>query len=305
MLGRTNTGSGGVGGALTVTAPAGVTVEVSKDGKTKRKTSNAEGLAVFKGLATGTWTLTITDGSKTNTKPVEITADYSTVIAFFSATIKVTYPSGSACTCTDGNTMLSAPDTSGVWTCVVPNTGTWTVSCTDGSDSASKSVKITTEGQSSSLELSYRLYLYNAGDKCTNITGGWSASATNITGSNTTGTLTATNVTGGVKLTQGTAGGGGLYSTTNKISTKGYTKLKFSGTIYNKTANPIKIAVMSSKSSSGVVASKTFTKLGSSAVTYSDTDVLTLPTDGGSYYIGIAISSTDDKYITMKQLYFE
>ncbi len=155
MLGRTNTGGGGVGGVLTVTAPAGVVVEVSKDGKTKRKTSNAEGIAVFKGLATGTWQLTITDGQQTSTKSVAITADYSAVIAFFAATINITYPAGSTCTCTDGTTTMTAPDTSGTWACIVPNTGTWTVTITDGNRTKSSSVSITADGQGKSLTLSY------------------------------------------------------------------------------------------------------------------------------------------------------
>lgn len=73
---------GGSGGTLTVTAPANVTVTVSKDGKTKTKNSGTSGVVVFKGLASGTWTLTITDGSQTSSKPVVVTADYSTVIAF-------------------------------------------------------------------------------------------------------------------------------------------------------------------------------------------------------------------------------
>lgn len=163
MIGRTNTGGGGVGGVLTVTAPAGVTVSVSKDGKVKTKTSNAEGLAVFKGLETGTWTLTITNGVQTSTKPVVITADYNTVIAFFSATINITYPAGSTCTCSDGSTIFTAPDTSGTWACIVPNAGTWTVSCTDGSNSKSEDVSITADGQSTSVSLHYVLYLYNNG----------------------------------------------------------------------------------------------------------------------------------------------
>lgn len=82
MIGRTNTGGGGVGGVLTVTAPAGVAVEVSKDGKTKRKTASADGLAVFKGLASGTWTITITDGVQTATKSVEVTTAYNAFISF-------------------------------------------------------------------------------------------------------------------------------------------------------------------------------------------------------------------------------
>lgn len=151
---------GGSGGTLTVTAPANVTVTVSKDGKTKTKNSGTSGVVVFKGLASGTWTLKITDGSQTSSKPVAITADYSTVIAFFAATINITYPAGSACTCSDGTTTLSAPDTSGTWACIVPNTGTWTASCTNGEDSTSKAVAITADGQTEIVVLSYTLVLY-------------------------------------------------------------------------------------------------------------------------------------------------
>lgn len=161
-IGKTNVGggSGGSGGTLTVTAPVNVTVTVSKDGKTKTKNSGASGVVVFKGLASGTWTLKITDGSQTSSKPVVVTADYSTVIAFFAATINVTYPSGSTCTATDGTTALTAPDTSGTWACVVPNVGTWTVAATDGNDSTNKSVSITADGQTENVVLSYTLVLY-------------------------------------------------------------------------------------------------------------------------------------------------
>ena len=152
--------SGGAGGTLTVTAPANVTVTVSKDGKTKTKNSGTSGVVVFKGLATGTWTVKITDGSQTSSKPVVITADYSTVIAFFAATINITYPAGSTCTCSDGTTTLSAPDTSGTWACIVPNAGSWTVTATDGNDSTNKSVSITADGQTENVVLSYTLVLY-------------------------------------------------------------------------------------------------------------------------------------------------
>ena len=183
MIGRVNTGGGGSGGTLTVTAPANVTVTVSKDGKTKTKNSGTSGVVVFKGLASGTWTLTITDGSQTSSKPVVVTADYSTVIAFFAATINITYPAGSTCTCSDGTTTLSAPDTSGTWACIVPNAGAWTVSSTNGTESDSQIVSITTDGQSKSIELSYNLrYLYKDGDKCDSATGGWVALANSANG---------------------------------------------------------------------------------------------------------------------------
>ncbi|WP_308275286.1 hypothetical protein [Prevotella sp.] len=173
MIGRVNTGGGGTGGTLTVTAPANVTVTVSKDGKTKTKNSGTSGVVVFKGLASGTWTLTITDGAQTSSKPVVVTADYSTVIAFFTATINITYPAGSTCTCSDGTTTLSAPDTSGTWACIVPNAGTWTVTSTSGAETDSKAVTITTDGQSTSVELSYALFLFKPNAPSDIIAGEW------------------------------------------------------------------------------------------------------------------------------------
>lgn len=173
MIGRVNTGGGGSGGVLTVTAPANVTVTVSKDGKTKTKNSGTSGVVVFKGLASGTWTLTITDGSQTSSKPVVVTADYSTVIAFFAATINITYPAGSTCTCTDGTTTISAPDTSGTWACIVPNAGTWTVTSTSGTETDSKAVTITTDGQSTSVELRYALFLFKPNAPSDIIAGEW------------------------------------------------------------------------------------------------------------------------------------
>lgn len=164
---------GGSGGTLTVTAPANVTVTVSKDGKTKTKNSGTSGVVVFKGLASGTWTVTITGDGKTAQKNVVITTDYSTVIAFFAATINITYPAGSTCTCSDGTTTLSAPDTSGTWACIVPNAGTWTVTSTSGAETDSKTVTITTDGQSISVELSYALFLFKPNAPSDIIAGEW------------------------------------------------------------------------------------------------------------------------------------
>ena len=75
-------GGSGAGGTLTVTAPAGVTVTVSKDGKTKTKVAGSDGIVVFKGLAAGSWTVTITDGSQTAQKVAAINTDYALVISF-------------------------------------------------------------------------------------------------------------------------------------------------------------------------------------------------------------------------------
>ena len=160
--------SGGTGATLTVTAPAGCTVTISRDGKAKTKTAGADGLAVFKGLSSGDWLLSITDGTQTAQKTVTITADYTTAITFFAATIHVTYPAGSTCTATDGVTTLTAPDTSGTWDCVVPNNGDWVVSLDNG---FSEVVSITEDGQ---IETINKWYLYKSGNEYTKATGGWS-----------------------------------------------------------------------------------------------------------------------------------
>lgn len=75
-------GGGGAGASLTVNAPAGCTVTVNKDGKTKTKVAGADGVAVFEGLATGTWTVTITDGTDTATDTVNLVADYTKEMSF-------------------------------------------------------------------------------------------------------------------------------------------------------------------------------------------------------------------------------
>ena len=170
MIFNVTGGGGGAGGALTVTAPANVMVTVSKDGKTKTKNSGTSGVVVFRGLETGTWTITIANGTDTATKTVEIKADYSTQITFFSATINVTYPAGLACTATDGSTTLNAPDTSGTWACVVPNAGTWTVTLDNGLYST---VTITNSGEKHTVD---KWDLYNAGNEYPTATGGWSGS---------------------------------------------------------------------------------------------------------------------------------
>ena len=86
----------------------------------------------------------------------------------------VTYPAGSICTCISGSRTLRARDRSGRALFNAP-LGTWTVSCTDGSSTASQEVSITAEGQSESVELSYALVLFDkdAGIDRTDLTGGF------------------------------------------------------------------------------------------------------------------------------------
>lgn len=228
--------SGGAGGTLTVTAPANVTVTVSKDG-TKTKNSGTSGVVVFKGLASGTWTVTITGDGKTAQKNVVVTTDYSTVIAFFAATINITYPAGSTCTCSDGTTTISAPDTSGTWTCIVPNAGTWTVAATDGVENTSESVSITTDGQIAAIELSYLLWLYKSGNTYNAVTGGWSVSKHPSTGGSFDGVLTlnADSMLLSTEVWGGSVGYANAF-TNNSIDLTGVNTLKFKITGIGNTA---------------------------------------------------------------------
>lgn len=146
------------------------------------------------------------------------------------AFIIVAYPVGSTCTATDGTTTLTAPDTSGSWVCKVPNAGTWTITSTDGTDTATAQVIISAEGQSESVELLYRLYLYNRGDQCTSITGGWS---------NNHGGGSGVNInTDNIEIYQiATSGRGASVYSTNQINFTDYSTIHFLFT--NSAAGPI------------------------------------------------------------------
>lgn len=163
------TGGGGSGGTLVVTAPVGVTVTATNAvlGKTRERVTDANGIATFKGLATGTWSLTMTDGSTTTTPvTVEINADYEVTLAFFSATIIVTIPPNSRCEVSNGGTTFKYTNSTASdleWRVSVPNTGSWYVYCTNESDEAEMYVDINYEGQTEIAPMSYGLYLFKEG----------------------------------------------------------------------------------------------------------------------------------------------
>ena len=164
-------GGGGSGATLVVSSPANVSVTVSKGDKSYTKNSGSLGSSTFKGLATGTWTVTISGNGQTATKTIGITADYAITIAFFSASIIITYPATSTCVVTNSGGQTVASDTNTgsstkTWTATVNTTGTYTVTATatDGSGkSKSTTVNITTDGQRKSVTLRYELYIFKAG----------------------------------------------------------------------------------------------------------------------------------------------
>ena len=96
------------------------------------------------------------------------------------ASIVVTYPAGSTCTCTLGSRVLTAKDTSGKWVFGLPSTGNWVIKAVSGSKSKSKAVSITAEGQVKNVTLMFEAIFWEAGaDQNTSITGGLAANDTN------------------------------------------------------------------------------------------------------------------------------
>lgn len=217
---------GGSGCTLTVTGVAGDTATLTKGSKTYTKTFDSSGKAVFKGLSGGTWTAGMSNGTESTSRSVNIVADYAVTLAYFSATIAVTWPAGSTCTCANGSTVLTAPDTSGSYTFTVTNTGTWTVSCTNGTENASTTVSITADGQSATAKLAYDLVLYDSGDQYTDITGGWTGVGYTSSGAEGPGTLgDAAMIFNGDGTHQPTLG------TLNSIDFTGYNTLCVKGTV--------------------------------------------------------------------------
>lgn len=283
MLGRTNAGGSGSGGTLTVTGVAGDTVTVSKDGKTYSKTFKDDGTATFKGLKTGTWTATMTDGASTASRTVEISADYELTMTYFSATINVTYPEGSTCTATDGTTTLTAPDTSGTWACVVPNAGTWTVTATNGEQTKSTTVSITAEGQVEKVMLSYELYLLKDGVLAT--IDGTQSSLEKLSGKS------SPVLTNGIIKSSVGDSTASSFRFTPAIDISGYSTLTFTYTFSLQfTKKGIKFGVMSTDHVLGTFDSKStfypYTK-----ITKSATDYITVEVDisecNGTMYVGV------------------
>ncbi len=196
------------------------------------------------------------------------------------AIIGVTYPEGSVCTCSNGSVTLSAKDTTGKALFVIPTAGTWTVKAVKGSQSASKAVSITAEGQVATAELAYDYIIFSNATGLNPIysDGGGGAAVTVSTDSN------------GIKiLTFPTGGGyGAMAYIKPSIDLTKYATLKISGyaganrrfCVWNQTPNSY---------NTGIVASVTMSA-GSSPRSYT-IDVSKL---SGNCYLGTeyAVSST-------------
>lgn len=157
-------------GTLADVTQAPPAIEVDAAGKITASATQAAGV-VAAGTKSATKQLpvqaakTVTPSASTQTAVAKgvFTTGIITVAAVY-AVIGVTYPSGSKCTCTNGSTTLTAKDTSGKALFIIKAKGTWTVKAVSGSESASKAVSITADGQVENVVLKYGFYLFKNGD---------------------------------------------------------------------------------------------------------------------------------------------
>lgn len=170
-----------VNGIIRVTYPAGDTC-TCKNGSTTLTANASDGITVFLVPNTGEWTLTVTNGTKTATKTVSITATSrfaNVTLAYFTATLNITYPAKSTCVIKNSSGAQVASDTNTgtaakTWTATVGATGTYTITATatDGSGKTkSTTVSITTNGQVETVELMYELIMVPNDDYSTFWTG--------------------------------------------------------------------------------------------------------------------------------------
>lgn len=193
------------------------------------------------------------------------------------AVIAVTYPAGSICTCSDGTKTLKAKDTSGKALFNVP-VGTWTVNCTDGSETASEAVSITENGQIKTIILSYTLVLYNAGYDNVSVTGGWeSKRGCALTGN-------ADNLY--AVATVAYSANAGVFATKNKIDLSQYSKLHYRAKNASSLNGYFAIGIWASIPNVGtdpLRASAAYIEIDANALSDSNIDISGLT---GKYYVG-------------------
>ena len=146
--------SGGSNITVTTTEATlyGQNVTISDGVTTLTETFSPSGVALFEGV-TMTGQLTIASGAFSTTVNVPYFGNYNPVLSGFTATITVTFPADSTCTCTksgETQTAYVSPHTF-----YVHSAGTYTITATDGTHTKSATVVITTDGQSESVTLAY------------------------------------------------------------------------------------------------------------------------------------------------------
>lgn len=166
----------------------GLVASASKGNLTYESDIKTNGQTVFRNLENGDWTFQVRKGNTRLSHELPLNDTYEIRIGLFSFTFNITYPEGSTCTVykEDGSLTFTAPNTSGYWSCTIPEIGSlsgeyWIVKATDGTNTTTKSFSVieTNDGQSIDVKLSYQTYLYKDGNQYASLTGGWEISSLN------------------------------------------------------------------------------------------------------------------------------
>lgn len=300
---------GGSSAALTVigtNAKEGSLVQANKDGKTYSRTFDSDKKAVFKNLTTGQWNVIVWGNEDQGMieNSIDIIADYSLTMAYFTATINVTYPAGSTCTCTNGSTVLNSTNdenTNGSCTFIVPNTGTWTVSCTNGTQTDSQNVEITEEGQTKTITLFYKIYLFNNGDQCSDLTGGWVSNGND--GYTYSNKSPAISIQDGMIKLYGTSNQNSAIGTNNTIDLAEYTKMYIDWEVlssYSSTTSAAKLWAVPSKT---IIASQAKVNHDSGAAGARRTDEISLASVNTSLYIALTCGGATNYKVNIYSIY--
>lgn len=155
MIGRTNAlSAAGVELSLVVSVTTGSVVTATKGSLSVSGTASS-GSVTLKLPEAGTWTVVATyNGQTSDTKTVSVVDSYAVTLTYFSATINVTVPSGATVYLKKDGTTLQTKTSTGTVTFTVTETGTYTVEATNGSQTTSGTVSVTS-ATSYALTLSF------------------------------------------------------------------------------------------------------------------------------------------------------
>ena len=212
------------------------------------------------------------------------------------ASIVVTYPAGSTLTCTLGSKVLTAKDTSGKWVFGLPSTGNWVVKAAKDSQSTSKTVSITAEGQVETVVLAYELVLFNNG-----VVSGyaWDSSKTS-------------SGTGFAEVSKGLIYVGGYTWDDNIVLQPGWGEIGISSAIDLSDYSTLKVRLKKIDSANGTAMIQVgTTALGDNTVTKKvtltagTTTSLDISSITGSKYISLYAQSDTSTYGNMIKAYFD
>ena len=144
MIGRTNAlSAAGVELSLVVSVTTGSVVTATKGSLSVSGTASG-GSVTLKLPEAGTWTVVATyNGQTSDTKTISVVDSYAVTLTYFSATINVTVPSGATVYLKKDGTTLQTKTSTGTVAFTVTETGTYTVEATNGSQTTSGTVSVT------------------------------------------------------------------------------------------------------------------------------------------------------------------